>query len=449
MTPSSHCGTAARGDEDAAAEIAERSPDETAPPHPAAARRRSPRPARATPTSPTAIPIRTCWPTCAACGLPRRRGGAPGLRCTPAPVWQVETYGFHLTEREVRQHSAVHRKVLDELVPATRAASDREVLEVFRSIRYVQERFGPARAAVHRVVHPVGAGSRQRPRARDLRGGPRRAASRARRHPRSSRHLRPAGPPRHPGRDRVRTRPCLPVDATRPPLEVMLGYSTPRRTSAPSPANLRLYEAQAKISTSGPGPRASSSRSSRSGGALGAAAVPRANSAILAQPPHSVDGRFKLTEQGEVIFARYGDPDIAMRQSTRSPRRCSRHPRSIERRNAVPPTPSPTSPRKMTWLARSASFALVKAPGFAPWFATVTTMEELGHLALGPGPPVAASRSSRSKTSAPHPRPVVFRGRRHASTSPAGSGSARALDAVGDARVSARHTCSGPLFTPR
>ncbi|HBS72828.1 MAG TPA: hypothetical protein DEB55_00385, partial [Microbacterium sp.] len=35
--------------------------------------------------------------------------------------------------------------------------------------------------------------------------------------------------------------------------------------------------------------------------------------AILAQPPHSVDGRFKLTEQGEVIFARYGEPAIAKR----------------------------------------------------------------------------------------------------------------------------------------
>ena len=48
------------------------------------------------------------------------------------------------------------------------------------------------------------------------------------------------------------------------------------------------------------------------GGALGRGGGP-ANSAILGQPPHSVDGRFKVTEQGEVIFARYGDPEIAMR----------------------------------------------------------------------------------------------------------------------------------------
>ena len=31
-------------------------------------------------------------------------------------IWQVETFGFHLTELEVRQHSAVHAKALAELV---------------------------------------------------------------------------------------------------------------------------------------------------------------------------------------------------------------------------------------------------------------------------------------------------------------------------------------------
>ncbi len=36
--------------------------------------------------------------------------------------------------------------------------------------------------------------------------------------------------------------------------------------------------------------------------------------------------------------------------------------------------------------SRERFFTLVKAPGFAPWFATVTPMEELGHLALGSRP---------------------------------------------------------------
>ena len=43
------------------------------------------------------------------------------------------------------------------------------------------------------------------------------------------------------------------------------------------------------------------------GGALGRGGGPR-NRAVLGQAPGSVAGRFKLTEQGEVIFARYGKP---------------------------------------------------------------------------------------------------------------------------------------------
>ena len=34
---------------------------------------------------------------------------------------------------------------------------------------------------------------------------------------------------------------------------------------------------------------------------------------MLAQPKGSVNCRFKLTEQGEVIFARYGNPTLAVR----------------------------------------------------------------------------------------------------------------------------------------
>ena len=54
-------------------------------------------------------------------------------------VWQVQTFGFHLAELEVRQHSAVHRAALTELLgllPGSRpthdpaaAASDAVVLD--------------------------------------------------------------------------------------------------------------------------------------------------------------------------------------------------------------------------------------------------------------------------------------------------------------------------------
>jgi phosphoenolpyruvate carboxylase len=46
------------------------------------------------------------------------------------------------------------------------------------------------------------------------------------------------------------------------------------------------------------------------GGALGRGGGP-ANRAILGQPPGAVRGRFKVTEQGEVAFARYSSPAVA------------------------------------------------------------------------------------------------------------------------------------------
>src|SRR5688500_6311134 len=92
----------------------------------------------------------------------------------------------------------------------------------------------------------------------------------------------------------------------------MLGYSDSTKDVGPVAANLALYHAQAAIAEWAQRHRIELTLFHGRGGALGRGGGP-ANSAILAQPPHSVDGRFKLTEQGEVIFARYGDPAIAMR----------------------------------------------------------------------------------------------------------------------------------------
>src|SRR2546429_2351363 len=58
--------------------------------------------------------------------------------------------------------------------------------------------------------------------------------------------------------------------------------------------------------------------------ALGRGGGP-ANRAVRAQAPGSVDGHFKVTEQGEVIFARYGNRAIARRQDRKSTRLNSSH----------------------------------------------------------------------------------------------------------------------------
>jgi phosphoenolpyruvate carboxylase len=303
-------------------------------------------------------------------------------------LWQVETYGFHLTELEVRQHSAVHAKVLAELDAAgPRSEQTDEVLDVFRSIAFLQERYGPRAAgryivsftrsaddlaAVHRLArYAVGAGAAMPildviplfETFADLQAAPRILAEIVE-HPEFAARL----------------------EATGRRLEVMLGYSDSSKDVGPVAANLALYEAQAAISAWARDNGIELTLFHGRGGALGRGGGP-ANSAILAQPPHSVDGRFKLTEQGEVIFARYGDPAIAMRHIDQvaaaillasAPSNEERNRAAAERYADVAAT--------MDEASRARFFSLVKAPGFAPWFARVTPMEEIGLLALGSRP---------------------------------------------------------------
>ncbi len=308
-------------------------------------------------------------------------------------LWQVETYGFHLTELEVRQHSAVHAKVLAELdvqdgtETGTRSEQAEEVLDVFRSIAFLQERYGPRAAGryivsftqsaddlanVHRLARHAAGDGTPTPvldviplfeTFADLQAAPRILAEIIQDPDFAAR-----------------------LDATGRRLEVMLGYSDSSKDVGPVAANLALYEAQAAISAWAREERIELTLFHGRGGALGRGGGP-ANSAILAQPPHSVDGRFKLTEQGEVIFARYGDPAIAMRHIEQvaaaillasSPSNEERNRAAAERYAGVAAT--------MDVASRDRFFALVKAPGFAPWFARVTPMEELGQLALGSRP---------------------------------------------------------------
>src|SRR5690606_686505 len=176
------------------------------------------------------------------------------------------------------------------------------------------------------------------------------------------------------------------LEATGRRLEVMLGYSDSSQDVGPVAANLALYQAQAKIAARAPDHALAPTLFHGRGGALGRGGGP-ANSAILAQPPHSVDGRFKLTEQGEVIFARYGDPAIAMRHidQVAAATLLASAP-SIENRNRDAAERFADVAARMDTASRKRFFDLVKADGFAQWFATVTPMEEIGLLALGSRP---------------------------------------------------------------
>ena len=234
------------------------------------------------------------------------------------------------------------------------------------------------------------------------------------------------------------------LEATGRRLEVMLGYSDSSKDVGPVAANLALYEAQAEIAAWARESGIELTLFHGRGGALGRGGGP-ANSAILAQPPHSVDGRFKLTEQGEVIFARYGDPAIAMRHidQVAAAVLLASAP-SIEDRNRDAAERYADVAATMDAASRERFFELVKAPGFAPWFARVTPMEEVGLLALGSRP----ARRGLSVESLEDLRaiPWVFAWTQARINLAGWFGLGTALDAVGDEDLLRRAYEEWPLF---
>ncbi|MGF3056712.1 phosphoenolpyruvate carboxylase [Microbacterium sp. YY-01] len=302
-------------------------------------------------------------------------------------IWQVQTYGFHLTELEVRQHSEVHARALAELDAGDQLSKQtEEVLDVFRAVADIQRRFGRRAAGryvvsftrsaedlanVHRLAHyafPNGNGPVLDvvplfETFADLQAAPGILAETVQ-HPEVAARLKETG-------NR---------------LEVMLGYSDSSKDVGPVAATLALYDAQAALGAWAKESGIELTLFHGRGGALGRGGGP-ANSAILAQPPYSVDGRFKLTEQGEVIFARYGEPVIAMRHidQVAAATLLASSP-SVEERTSAAAARFADIAATMDAASRERFFSLVHAEGFAPWFATVTPLEEIGMLALGSRP---------------------------------------------------------------
>jgi phosphoenolpyruvate carboxylase len=95
-------------------------------------------------------------------------------------------------------------------------------------------------------------------------------------------------------------------------LEVMVGYSDSAKEVGPLAANLALYRAQRDLTAWAREHDIVLTIFHGRGGALGRGGGPT-NRAILGQPPGSLEGRFKVTEQGEVAFARYGHLEVARR----------------------------------------------------------------------------------------------------------------------------------------
>ena len=167
--------------------------------------------------------------------------------------------------------------------------------------------------------------------------------------------------------------------------EVMIGYSDSNKDVGYLASTWGVHQAQTELADV---MRAHAVRFiffHGRGGALGRGGGP-ANVAILSQPPGTVDGRIKLTEQGEVVSAKYSTPEIAHRElelvagaalvSRLLPQPSAERLRTFEE-----------VLERMACRSRDVYRELVyEQPGFGRFFEQATPIEEVARLRLGSRP---------------------------------------------------------------
>jgi phosphoenolpyruvate carboxylase len=172
----------------------------------------------------------------------------------------------------------------------------------------------------------------------------------------------------------------------------MLGYSDSNKELGFLAANWALYRAQSAIAETAREQGVELTIFHGRGGAIGRGGGP-ANRAIRASAPGSIDGRFRLTEQGEVVAQRFADPVIARR-----------HLEQITAAVVLASTPAEQDQARaaeakgaamlveLSETAGGAYRSLVGDEGFADWFYAATPIAELADLRLG-SRPAARGRS--------------------------------------------------------
>jgi phosphoenolpyruvate carboxylase len=185
--------------------------------------------------------------------------------------------------------------------------------------------------------------------------------------------------------------------------EVMLGYSDSNKDGGYMASNWALYKAAEALrdvcKARGVRVRLFHGR----GGTIGRGGGP-SYEAVLAQPPGTVDGALRLTEQGEVIASKYADPESGRRNlealaaatleaSLADHKNENQHARHVE---------------VMETLAQAAFEAyrkLVRAPGFIDYWRASTPIAELSQLNIGSRP---ASRKNTQSLEDIRAIPWVF-----------------------------------------
>ncbi len=172
---------------------------------------------------------------------------------------------------------------------------------------------------------------------------------------------------------------------------VMIGYSDSNKDGGFLRANWSLYEAQEQITDVAQMHKVTLTIFHGRGGTIARGGGP-ANRAIRAQPAKSINGRFRLTEQGEVIASRYSNPVLAHRRLEQIVNAVLMASAPSAREQAEIPTEWREALEGMSVAGHNAYRNLIyETPGFIQFWQQATPLEEIKIMHIGSRPAARAN----------------------------------------------------------
>lgn len=192
--------------------------------------------------------------------------------------------------------------------------------------------------------------------------------------------------------------------------EIMLGYSDSNKDAGILASSFALYRAQQRLVEVGRRLGFRLKIFHGRGGSIGRGGGP-SQRAIESLPPGSIDGRFKLTEQGEVLGWKYLLTEVAERnlELTASGvlRATALHDAAQTKAEELTSEPTSTSQGKelaelerafedISAVSLEAYRELVRDPGFIDYYTASTPLDEIGMLNIGSRPARRTAKRGRS-----------------------------------------------------
>ncbi|GJE25740.1 phosphoenolpyruvate carboxylase [Methylobacterium organophilum] len=168
--------------------------------------------------------------------------------------------------------------------------------------------------------------------------------------------------------------------------EVMIGYSDSNKDGGFVASNWELYKAQARLTALGKHAGVPIAFFHGRGGSVSRGGVPTQRG-IAAQPPGSINGRFRITEQGEVVSFKYANRGTAAYQMELLASSVFEHALQSEREASTQSRSEyDDAMEALSGASRAAYVNLLQADGLVDYFQSASPLDEIALLNIGSRP---------------------------------------------------------------